>query len=103
MHRWARGLALLVMGGCVESGPSDLSPAEAAACEERGGYVAVAGLSGEEFCAEPTPDAGQMCSRASECSTICEAETRTCATHDNPFGCYSFLDDIGQVMMICAD
>lgn len=95
--------ALLLAGACIEDGPEELSPEEEQACVARGGYVAVAGFSAAEFCAEPTPDAGRMCSRSSDCSTICEAETRTCATHYNQFGCYSFLDDTGQVVSICVD
>lgn len=96
-------LAVLLLGGCVEDSPEELSPAEEAACEARGGYVGWAGFSGVEFCAEPTPDAGQMCRAASDCSGYCEAESRTCSTHFNQFGCYSYLDDTGQVVSICVD
>ena len=95
--------ALLLAGACVDEGPQELSPAEEQACLARGGYVAWAGLSAVEFCAEPTPDAGQMCSRASDCAAVCEAETRTCASHFNQFGCYSFLDEDGQAVSICVD
>jgi len=101
-----RGLLLitaLLLGSCVDTAPGEISDADAAACEARGGFVGVAGFSGEEFCAEPTPDAGQMCSRASDCESYCVAETRTCNTHFSPFGCYSYLDEEGQVVSICVD
>jgi hypothetical protein len=96
-------LAVLLVAGCVEESPEELSPDEEAACVARGGYVGWAGFSGVEFCAEPTPDAGQMCRAATDCEGYCEAETRTCSTHFNAFGCYSFLDDTGQVVSICVD
>lgn len=104
MRKLVAAMALpLLLASCIENGPSELSGPDAAACEARGGYVAVAGFSGEEFCAEPTPDAGQMCRAATDCEGYCAAETRTCSTHFNAFGCYSYLDDTGQVVSICVD
>jgi len=96
---------LLVVGGCVpgEPAPTELSPAERAACEAEGGLVAIAGFSANEFCAERLIDGGQSCMRSSECSGYCEAQTRTCSTHNNPFGCYSYLDEDGQAVEICVD
>ena len=96
-------MAVVALGACVDDGPETLSPAEEQACTARGGYVGVAGFSGAEFCAEPTPDAGAACSRSSDCASYCEAETRTCTSHFNQFGCYSYLDDNEQVVSICVD
>lgn len=104
MRRLVAGLVLpLALASCIESGPSELSGPDAAACEARGGYVAVAGFSGEEFCAEPTPDAGQMCRVAQDCTGYCAAESRTCSSHFNAFGCFSYLDATGQIASICVD
>lgn len=80
-----------------------LTPAQEAECLARGGRVAVAGILGGTFCAEPAPDAGKACVRASDCSVRCEAETRTCATHANPFGCHRFLDEDGEEQSLCVD
>ncbi|GGL64781.1 hypothetical protein [Wenxinia marina] len=99
-------IAHVALAGCIEEETDDrpsLGPAEEAACEARGGRVSIAGLLGGEFCAERTPDAGQACSRASDCSAWCESETRTCATHADPFGCRSYLTDEGEVEAICVD
>lgn len=94
---------MALLAGCVQEDPGELTPEEEAACVARGGYVGWAGLSGVEFCAEPTSDAGQICSRASDCESYCEAETRTCSSHHSQFGCYSFLDESGAAVSICVD
>lgn len=98
-------LPLLMLGGCIPSEPmpTELSATQRAACEARGGFVAVAGFSAHEFCAERLSDGGQSCSRSSECLGYCGAETRTCSTHNNAFGCYSYLDENGQAVEICVD
>jgi hypothetical protein len=44
-----------------------------------------------------------MCRAASDCEGYCAAESRTCSSHFNDFGCYSYLDDSGQVVSICVD
>lgn len=100
-------LVALVLSACVPEAPEPerpaLSEAERAACIDRGGVVGIAGLLGGEFCAERLPDAGQACSRAADCSGYCEADSRTCSVHANPYGCHSFLDDAGEVVAICVD
>jgi hypothetical protein len=70
------------MAACQE-GSSDmaekpLSPAERAACEGRGGIPYTYTLSMEEGCVIPPPDYGKQCTKSSECSVACSAETRTC-------------------------
>ncbi|MCB1398014.1 MAG: hypothetical protein KDJ98_19010 [Rhodobacteraceae bacterium] len=105
MRAWLLLLPLLALAACVpaEPQPERLSPTARSACEARGGYVAIAGLSGAEFCAELLPDAGQSCARAGDCSGYCDARTRTCSTHADPFGCFSYLDENGQPGELCAD
>jgi hypothetical protein len=84
-----------------------MAQADQDACTARGGVIAIAGIMGGQFCAEPLPDAGQSCTRASDCTGMCIAGamdgTATCQTHANPFGCHSFLDENGDVQTICAD
>ncbi len=80
-----------------------MSLPEQAECEARGGIISIGGIIGAQFCAERLPDAGRSCSRASDCTGRCEAETRTCQTYGNPFGCHSFLDENGDVQTICVD
>lgn len=96
---------LALMAACTpaEPQPETLSPSACSACEARGGSVAIAGLSGDEFCAERLPDGGQSCRTATDCTGYCDAQTRTCSTHANPFGCHSYLDDTGQVVELCVD
>lgn len=104
--------ACLLLSACSATPPPgaelpgdrpELSQAEAAACIARGGQVAVGGLLGGRFCAERLADAGQACTRAGDCIGRCEAETRTCQTHANPFGCHSMLDAEGNPVTLCAD
>jgi hypothetical protein len=101
----AVALVLVFLGGCVpgDPAPGALTPGARAACEARGGLVQLAGLSAVEFCAEPQPDSGQSCVRSSDCRGYCVAQSRTCSTHDTPFGCYSYLDENGDAVEICVD
>jgi hypothetical protein len=55
------------------------------------------------LCFLPNPDAGKSCARASDCTGTCLAESRTCAPEQPIFGCYSFLDDDGAEVTLCAD
>ncbi|MEZ5716333.1 MAG: hypothetical protein R3D85_14950 [Paracoccaceae bacterium] len=55
------------------------------------------------MCFRPTPDAGKSCRKASDCSGVCLADTRTCSTMSPMFGCYGFLDDEGREAEICVD
>lgn len=101
-------LLILLLPACVadDTAPPDrpqMSQADQDACTGRGGIVSIAGMLGGQFCAEPLPDAGQACTRASDCTGLCMSETRTCQTHANPFGCNSFLDENGDIQTICAD
>ncbi|WP_370206204.1 MULTISPECIES: hypothetical protein [Rhodobacterales] len=99
----------LALAACTPSGddsppPADrLAPDARAQCEAAGGQVMIAGLSGNEMCATRSPQAGESCSVASDCSSYCDADTRTCATYNYPFGCYAFLAEDGERVDICVD
>ncbi|MCA2010496.1 hypothetical protein LCM17_03285 [Cereibacter sphaeroides] len=103
-----RALAVaLLLAACTPSddvpAPDRLDAAARAQCEAAGGMVMTAGLSGHEFCAARNSDAGQSCSRATDCDGYCEAETRQCSTYQSPFGCYAFLNADGERIDICVD
>lgn len=102
-----RALALiLLLAACTPGEEADQGGLDAAArsqCIAAGGEVRRGGRLGLEFCAERSPQAGQACSRASDCSSWCDATSRTCAPYNDPFGCRSFLDEAGQPVEICVD
>jgi len=99
-------LSLALLTACVPDAPQPpvapetAAPAQRgedarAACTLRGGRVSIAGFSGVQFCAEPMPDGGQACTRAPDCAAGCDADTRTCVTHPDPFGCQSLMNEDG--------
>ena len=101
-------IALVALGACRPEAAEDpqgltLTETARAECQAGGGSVGRGGLMEREICFTPTPDAGKSCSRASECSGHCLAETRTCSTLEPNLGCFDFLDDKGQVQGICVD
>ena len=101
-------LVALMLAACTPSDdgvppPERLDAGARAQCEAAGGMVMEAGLSGNEFCAARNPDAGQSCSRGTECQGYCDAETRQCSTYQSPFGCYAFLNADGERIDICVD
>ena len=55
-----------------------LSPAKRAACTAKKGIPYLYTLSMEEGCVIPPPDYGKQCTKSSQCSIACSAETRTC-------------------------
>jgi len=99
---------VLLLAACTPSddaspSPERLDAAARSQCEAAGGMVMIAGLSGAEFCATRSPQAGQRCERASDCSSRCNADTRTCETYNSAFGCHSFLNQDGERVDICVD
>lgn len=80
-----------------------MTQVERAARLAGGGWVERNGLANAEVCFKPTPDAGKSCSKASDCSTFCNAESRTCAPLTPQFGCFQILNDAGQPTGICID
>lgn len=106
-----RRLALIValaLAGCVEEPPAGplgkaLSDADRAECLMQGGTVGRGGLLPDEVCFRHEPDAGKACTRKSDCSGLCLAETNTCSKVTPMFGCFEFLDETGQKVGICID
>lgn len=110
---------LLFLGACVpETAPPAAAPDAAASdaatafdpndlegCVAAGGRIGFVGMSGGRYCQAPAPDAGQACTRASDCSSYCMAETQTCAPHISPPGCMEaiLLEDGREVLAECAD
>lgn len=107
MRRLALILAL-ALAGCVEEPPAGpqgkaLSDADRAECLMQGGRVGRGGLLPDEVCFRPEPDAGKACTRKSDCSGMCLADTNTCSKVTPMFGCFEFLDETGQKVGICID
>ena len=75
--------ALLALVAACQDGSADLvekplSPSERAACTGKGGIPYTYTLSMQEGCVIPPPDYGKQCTKSSECSVACGADTRTC-------------------------
>lgn len=87
------------------SGEPRLSPEDAAACTAAGGIVRVPGLFAGEICVPAAADAGQACTRASDCDGWCMADTGTCSSHVERPGCMeALLNDAGErVLAECVD
>ena len=90
-------------------GEHGYSQATAAECAVTGGTYARRGLLGQYSCAVPFADAGEVCTKASDCIGQCrvengEATSGTCQATNDPFGCYSYLDEAsGKPVSICVD
>lgn len=98
----------LGLAGCMaeaqEGADAPLAyPETEADCIAAGGTWARGGLSPHPICFLPNPDAGESCARSSDCVGVCLAETRTCSTMRPLFGCYGFLDENGDKVVICVD
>jgi hypothetical protein len=106
-----RRLALIIalaLTACVQepaTGPQGkaLSDADRAECLMQGGSVGRGGLLPDEVCFRPKPDAGKACTRKSDCSGMCLADTNTCSKVTPMFGCFEFLDETGKKAGICID
>lgn len=102
-------LALLFVASCQETDPYApivLTDAERAACEASGGVVG-GGLAGES-CLTRNPDAGQSCSRSTDCAGECvvtsaDATGGMCSEVSPLFGCYTSLDETGAPVSLCVD
>lgn len=97
--RWALP-AILLLASCVTPVTKDGQPISRLDCVAKGGSVS--GIQGQA-CVMPAADAGKSCARAGDCSGVCMAETRTCSAKDVVFGCFSFLNEKGEVVSLCAD
>jgi hypothetical protein len=93
-------LAFVLLASCVSVVTKDGQPVSRFECVARGGSVS--GIVGQA-CVRPAADAGKSCTRASDCSGVCLAESRTCSAKDTVFGCYSFLNEAGEEVGLCVD
>lgn len=85
--------------------PVTADPVTSAAesCTRQGGTLEKAGLLGNEICFRPTPDAGQPCKKAGDCTSVCLADTGTCSAVTPTMGCLALLDDLGKRQMLCIE
>lgn len=64
-----------------------LSAAERLKCEAAGGNIgATDNWDSSEFCYLPPSDIGKACEKASDCQSVCVADTRQCAQFPGPKG-----------------
>ena len=103
-------IAALVLAACQTERAPDLEPvgeakvaAERAACEEQGGTFAPAGKAQALTCFTTPRDAGQQCSKATDCDSACLARSRTCAPIRPLFGCQDILNSAGVRLTQCID
>lgn len=101
------GMPALPEGGEGEHGYSAAAESE---CLTKGGTYARRGMMGLYSCALPYADAGKVCRKASDCEGQCRIEDMDpdtkvgkCQATNDPFGCYSYLEENGQVVGICVD
>ena len=104
------GFLTLGLAACVEDpvqppGPETLtlSDAERTQCLAEGGTAGRGGLVPNEVCFRPTPDAGKACTKASDCSGLCMADTMTCSKVTPQFGCFEMMTEDGQKVGLCVD
>lgn len=76
---------------------------EKATCEESGGRWGQGGAEGAFVCFETTPDAGQSCAAATDCSGLCLARSRSCSPIKPLFGCNEVLDSTGRTATLCVE
>ncbi len=112
--------AALLMSSCVASGDPQPEPvpegehgyssADAASCATKNGSYQRRGMMGQYSCAVPYADAGKTCSAASDCEGQCRvADSSTkpvkgqCQATTDPFGCYEYFSESGEVVGICVD
>ncbi|MGH6632262.1 hypothetical protein [Sphingopyxis sp.] len=95
-----------------------LTDDERAACFADGGTIKIMGLSGNEGCARPMPDAGKSCTDASQCKAGCFLDTTkpgfkfpeprqrvygACAATDYGFGCRTNVTKGRVNHSLCVD
>lgn len=100
-------LAVIALVGCQSEGipdhqrPDGVIEGPDAPPPCPGGTVVI-GMAGPT-CAKPTPDAGKSCTKASDCSGACMADSMTCSTISPQFGCYDIVMEDGQKVGLCVD
>jgi hypothetical protein len=91
------------------------TPAERARCEAAGGEVRQAGMLGWQHCIQTYPDAGQACRGSEDCLGQCRLDGTAgaveagapadgiCQGSDEPFGCYTRVENGRATQTICVD
>lgn len=97
----------LVLAACVPEGGDAFTPTagERADCSTQGGTLIETGTSPWR-CVLDTPDAGQTCTRATDCAGACIASDGgggICGRLGEPVGCVDLLDETGQRATFCID
>lgn len=72
-----------------------------AECQDSGGQMLRLGA--RLVCQRPTPDAGQSCRQASDCTGGCLARAQVCAPVTPLFGCQDLLTAPGRVERLCRE
>lgn len=104
-------LAAILIGIAFNASAQDAAPVTAtdtvpeteAACVDAAGRWERAGLARQFLCILPTPDAGQACDTADDCTGFCLAETGTCSVEAPIFGCFDVKDLDGAALTLCVD
>jgi hypothetical protein len=81
----------------------ELMALQKARCEAAGDIWGRAGAEGSFVCFRRTPDGGERCSNANDCSGACLARSRTCSPLDPIVGCQEILTASGARAMLCVD
>jgi len=76
--------------------------AERQECVADGGRYEHGGMFGMA-CFYDTNDAGKSCKTGKDCEGICFADSLTCSAVTPLFGCFSMVEDNGEVSEICID
>lgn len=72
-------------------------------CLKSGGDFRAAGLGARMICFTTPRDAGQACTKATDCDSACLARSRTCAPVQPLIGCNAILDNAGREVTLCVD
>lgn len=107
-HGAALFLAAMTLSACLEAGESAPAgesrvAAQEAACLADGGRWDTAGASQLMICYRPTRDAGEACTRASDCQGYCLARSRTCAPVTPLYGCNDVFGVTGMPSTVCLE
>lgn len=109
--------ALLMTGGLAQDRGAKLGPDARAQCLAQAGRIMIAGLSGNEICARPLPDAGKRCTSGDQCIGDCLLDdsklrgvrqkatrvTGKCQATDYGFGCRTTVER-GRIQPgLCVD
>ena len=108
MTRWIICAVLTVgLSACQLNDSIDVAPeAEQAACTQSGGFYMFDPLYNIFVCVPETGDAGQLCTKSTQCEGWCElqfndAPAQCSAVAEFFRGCLDFLDNTGEPATLC--